>query len=79
MGRIILAMERLRCPRCQQMNIVEIHSDLPARDWLICQYCGYKAILNFAPILDKYGLPHGLSRPEKRDFGKHLKKDLIKI
>ncbi len=78
-GRLHLGTEHLRCPRCKGINIVEIHTDHPASDWLICQFCGYKAIINFIPLLDKYGLPHGLSKPEMRDIGKHLKEDLAKL
>jgi len=79
MAKIILGIEHLRCPRCGRINAVEIHSDLSKRDWLICRFCGYRAVINFAPILDKYGLSHAMSRPERRDFGKHLQKDLTKI
>jgi len=79
MGRIILGIERLRCPRCGRMNVVAVHSDLPERDWMTCRFCGYKAIINYVPILEKYGLPHGLSRPERRQFGRHLKKEIAKI
>ena len=79
MGKIILGLEQLRCPRCRRFNTVEVHSDLPERDWLTCDFCGYKALLNFNPILDKYGLPLGLSREEKRDIGRHLKQNISKI
>jgi len=79
MGKIILGIEHLRCPRCGRMNAVAVHSDLPARDWMTCRFCSYRAIINFIPILDKYGLPHGLSRPERRQFGRHLKKEIAKI
>ena len=78
-GKFYLGTEILRCPRCKGQNKVEIHSDLPEMDWLICIFCGYKAIINFIPILDKYGLPHGLSRPENRQIGRHVKQNLQKI
>ena len=79
MGKIIIGVEILHCPRCGRVNIVEIHSDLPERDWLTCRGCDYRALLNFCPILDKYGLPLGLSREEKRDIGRHLKQNISKI
>lgn len=78
-GKIYLGTEILRCPRCKGQNRVEVHSDLPEQNWLICVACGYKAIIDFIPILDKYGLPHGLSKPEKRQIGRHLKQNLKKI
>lgn len=78
-GKIILGIETLRCPRCRFPNRVEIHSDLPAEDWLTCKFCGYKAVLYFRPILKKYGLPQGMSLAERRSFGRHLKKDIAKL
>lgn len=78
-GKIILGIEILRCPQCNIQTHVEIHSDMPAHDWLACRGCGYRAILDYAPFLVKYGLPGGMSRPERRSFGRHLKRDIAKI
>jgi len=52
---------------------------MPDKDYLTCSSCGFRGVINFKPMLDKCGLPHGLSRPEKRQFGRHLKADLEKI
>lgn len=79
MGRIFLGIEKLRCPRCGQVNNVEIHSDLPERDYLSCGFCGYRAILNFAPIMDKYGVPRGTSKIEKREISQYLRSEISKI
>jgi phage FluMu protein Com len=76
MGKIILGIEHLRCPRCRRMNAVEIHSDLPARDWMTCRWCGYKAIVNYEPILDKYCTSTKLSRAERRNTSAWLQKEL---
>lgn len=78
-GKIHLGVETLCCPQCKFPNKVAIDSDQPAEDWLTCAKCGYAAILNLAPILEKYGLPAGLSTEEKRDFSLHLQEDLKKI
>ena len=78
-GKIHLGIETLRCPQCRCPNRVAIDSDLPAEDWLICAGCGYRVLLDLRPILKKYGLPAGLSREEKRDFGQHLQHDISKI
>lgn len=78
-SKIILGIEKLRCPQCGAINLVEIHSDMPEQDNLVCGSCGYKALLDCKPLLDKYGLPHGLSRPEKRQTAKHLKQNIIKM
>ena len=79
MGKIFLGIETLYCPNCRYPNMIEVHSDLPDRERLRCIRCGYSALVNFVPILDKYGLPHGLSRAEKRDIGCNLKKESNKI
>ena len=79
MAKIILGIERIRCPRCRRENLVEIHTDLPPKGWLVCGYCGKKGLIFYGPMLDKYGLIPGLSRPERRSFSKHLKKDIAKI
>ncbi|MCX5825387.1 MAG: hypothetical protein NTY86_18315 [Deltaproteobacteria bacterium] len=78
-GKIHLGIETLRCPRCKFLNKVEITSDLPVEDWLTCAQCHYKALLDIRPILQKYGLPQGLSVEEKRDFSNHLQRDLKKM
>lgn len=78
-ARLKLGTEMLRCPRCRRPVPVEIHTDLPEQDWLVCPHCDYKSELNFVPILDKYGLPHGLSRPEKRQFAEHLQRNIAKL
>jgi hypothetical protein len=78
-GKILLGVETLHCPLCGWPNKIEIHSDLPAKDWLTCKKCGYRALLDYGPILKKYGLPQGLSRAERRTFGQHLKRDIAKI
>jgi DNA-directed RNA polymerase subunit RPC12/RpoP len=79
MGRIILGMEKIRCPRCRRVNMVEIHTDLPKANWLTCAYCGHKALMYYGPLLEKYGLVPGLSRQENRQFGRHIKKDVAKL
>jgi len=79
MGRIIIGIERLKCPRCKRTNVFEIRSDLPERGWRECGACGYRAIMNFVPILDKYGIPHGASRIEKREIGEYLQRETAKI
>ena len=79
MGKIILGIEKLRCPQCGTINLVDIHSDMPDQDNLICGSCGYKALLNCKPLLDKYGLPHGLSTGEKRQITKHLKNNISQM
>ena len=78
-GKIHLGIETLRCPQCRFPNRVAIDSDLPAADYLTCARCGHRALLNLRPILQKYGLPEGLSREEKRDFSQHLQRDINKI
>lgn len=78
-ARMRLGTETLRCPRCRKPVSIEIHTDLPDRDWLSCSGCDYRAVIDFIPILDKYGLPHGLSRPEKRQFAEHLQKNIAKL
>ena len=78
-GKIFLGTESLRCPKCGRVNHVEIHSDLPEKDYLTCRFCGYKAIVNLVPILDKYGIPHGASKIEKREVGEYLQKEVGKI
>lgn len=78
-GKIILGTERIRCPRCGRINSFEIHSDLPARDLRACGACGYAAVIDFTPILDKYGIPPGLSKPEKRQVSRHLKGNIAKL
>ena len=78
-GTIHLGIETLCCPQCRYPNKVEITSDLPAEDWLTCAGCGYKALLDIRPLLQKYGLPQGLSIPEKRDFSRDLQADLKKL
>ena len=78
-GRIFLGTEALRCPRCGMINNVWIHTDLPERDYLSCAFCGYRAMLNFAPILDKYGVPHGASKAEKREITEYLRSEVGKI
>ena len=79
MGKIILGVETLRCPRCGRPNQVEVHSDLPDRDYLSCRFCGYRAKISFAPILDKFGLPHGLSQDEKWGMSRYIKTEIDKI
>ncbi len=79
MGRIIIGVERIRCPRCGRINAFDIHSDLPELDRRACGACGYSAVINFAPILDKYGIPRGASRQEKRDLTRYLQKETTKI
>jgi DNA-directed RNA polymerase subunit RPC12/RpoP len=79
MGRIILGMEKIRCPRCRRVNLVEIHSDLPEKGWLRCAYCGNKGLIYYGPLLEKYGVSSAMSRPERRDFGNHLQKDIAKL
>lgn len=79
MGRIIIGTERIRCPKCGRINIFDIHTDLPERDRRACGACGYSAVINFIPILDKYGIPHGASLQEKRDMTKYLRKETNKI
>jgi DNA-directed RNA polymerase subunit RPC12/RpoP len=76
---VVLGIEILKCPRCSGPNHIEIHSDLPEQDYLTCKYCGYKALLNYIPILDKYGLPHGLSQEEKRQIGQHLQTNIDRL
>ena len=78
-GRIFLGIEALRCPRCGKVNRVEIHSDLPGRDYLSCAFCGYRAMLNFAPIMDKYGVPRGASKAERREMPQYLQSEVGKI
>jgi len=78
-GKILLGIETLKCPVCRTENRIEVHSDLPAQDMLTCRGCSYSAILNYGPILKKYGLQPEMSRPERRDFGKHLQSDIAKI
>jgi len=76
---IVLGLEKLRCPRCRRVTVVEVHSDLPERDWLTCSFCGFKGLMDFRPVLSKYGLLHGMSKQERRDFSKHLKRDVNKL
>lgn len=78
-GKIILGTEVLRCPRCKMPNGVEIHSDLPVEEYIECGACGYKARLDFRPILKKYGLPQGLSKNERRSLSRHLQTNTSKI
>ncbi|MCD6476168.1 MAG: hypothetical protein J7K85_07925 [Anaerolineaceae bacterium] len=78
-GRIFLGIEDLQCPRCGGVNHVKIHSDLPERDYLSCTFCGYRAMLNFAPIMDKYGVPRGASKAEKREITQYLRSEVGKI
>ena len=78
-GRIFLGIEALRCPRCGKVNRVEIHSDLPERDYLSCAFCGYRAMLYLAPIMDKYGVPRGASKAEKREITQYLRSEVGKI
>jgi len=78
-GSVLLGEETLGCPRCKYPNRIQINSDLPEKDYLTCRKCGYRAMINFTPILDKYGLPDGLSRAEKRQLGRHLKDVISKI
>lgn len=77
-SKLRLGIETFNCPRCRKPVSIEIHTDLPDQDWLACP-CGYRARVNFIPILDKYGLPHGLSRPEKRQLAEHLQRNIAKI
>jgi DNA-directed RNA polymerase subunit RPC12/RpoP len=78
-GRIFLGREHLRCPRCKRQVSVDVHSDVPDQDWLTCQSCGYKALLNFRPLIDKYGVPPDSSIPERRDTGDYLQREVAKI
>lgn len=77
--KLLLGIEKLICPRCGRVNLMEIHTDLPQSEWLTCEFCGYKAVLDFSPILDKYGLVESMNRSEKRCFAKHLRKNLEKL
>jgi len=79
MGKIIIGMEKIRCPRCRAANELEIHSDLPEKDYCKCCACGYRAIINFAPILEKYGILRGMSRPESRETARFLRAEINKI
>ena len=76
MSKIILGTEILRCPRCRSPKTIDVHSDIPDQDYLVCDACGYRALVKLVPILDKYGLPYGLTRTEKRSFAHHLKKNI---
>lgn len=78
-GRIYLGTETLRCPRCRRQVRVGIHSDMPDRGRLVCPWCGYRALLNFRPILDRYGVPPDASRQERREIGDHLQREAAKI
>lgn len=79
MGKILLGTEAVQCPRCGRVNLLEITSDIPIEDFLTCGECGFRDVMDFAPILRKYGLYQGMSKTEKRDFGKHLQQDIAKI
>lgn len=79
MGKIIIGMEKIRCPRCRAINELEIHSDLPKKDYHKCRACGYRAIINFAPILEKYGILSGMSKPEIRETARFLRAEVDKI
>lgn len=74
-----LGTEIFKCPKCLGPVPIEIHTDLPEQDWLSCPTCGYRALVNTIPILDKYGLPHGLSLPEKRQLADHLQRNIAKM
>jgi DNA-directed RNA polymerase subunit RPC12/RpoP len=78
-GRIFLGRETFRCPRCRRPVPVEVHSDVPDQDWLGCPVCGYRALLNFRPLLDKYGVPCNASITEKREAGDFLQRETAKI
>ncbi|MBW2673202.1 MAG: hypothetical protein JRD89_07280 [Deltaproteobacteria bacterium] len=78
-ARLYLGIEVLRCPRCKAAVSVPVHTDLPERVYLSCAGCNYRAMLNTAPILDKYGIPAGLSRAERRQTARHLQDNITKI
>lgn len=78
-SKLFLGCESLRCPRCGRVNRVPVHTDLPDRQWLTCGGCGYRALLNCAPLLEKYGLLPGLNQSEKRTAGRYLQAEIAKI
>ena len=69
---IYLGTEYLTCPKCGLAVRVHVMHDMPALDYLECPGCNYRAVLDMTPILDKYGLPHGVSRQESADIARTL-------
>jgi len=78
-SKLYLGTEILWCPQCKGVVSIPVHSDMPERIYLSCRGCGYRAVLNTVPILDKYGLPHGLSQSERRQTATCLKNEVAKI
>jgi len=76
---LLVGVETLSCPVCGRPNKIAVSLGMPERQWMTCAGCGYRGLLDLGPILAKYGLPAGLSRNEKIDFVRHLKKDVAKI
>lgn len=76
---IYLGTEWLRCPVCRYPVRVDVMHDLPAEDWLRCPWCHYRAIMDYRPILDKYGIPHGVSKPEALDIARYLPREVARI
>ena len=78
--RTLVTVEKLRCPRCRTVNQVPVWSDAPLQDWATCDGCGYKAVLNFGPLLDKFCIPPvGLSNNEKAELARGIQREVGKL
>jgi DNA-directed RNA polymerase subunit RPC12/RpoP len=71
-GKIFLGIEHLRCPRCGAIVRIPIHSDCPERAYVQCKGCGFKDVMDFTPILKKYGLRTEMSSTEKTETARWL-------
>jgi len=71
-GKILLGIEYLRCQRCHAIVRVPIHSDCPERAYVQCKGCGFRDVMDFMPVLKKYGLRTEMSGPEKTDAARWL-------
>jgi ribosomal protein S27AE len=71
-GRILIGTEHLRCPRCGAIVRLPIHTDCPSRAYVQCSGCGFRDVMDFGPVLKKYGLRTEMSASEKTDTARWL-------
>jgi hypothetical protein len=74
-NRIFLGTEHLRCPRCRSIVRLPIHSDCPERAYVRCKFCEFRAVMDFAPVLKKYGLRTEMSQSEKTETARWIERE----
>jgi hypothetical protein len=71
-GKVFLGIEHLHCPQCHALVRIPIYSDCPDKAYVQCKGCGFRDVMDFAPILKKYGLRVEMSNHERTETARWL-------